>query len=272
MTGSRPGLLRGRLACRAGRARRAASSPGLYLFSPDPPADPGRSLVAVGLPRHAAPGHARAASPSAAMNPLATCVCLLLMFYTVESLERERSTRLAAISHADPDPHRLAPPGQGARAGARSALAIVAGRRAGGADRHPDPGPGAPRAPPVPPGLGAPAVARPSCSGPCFVMAVQALTRNRYATYAVGLARDRLHGLSPVHRTRSTGWATGRSGARCAGATSACSSSTAGPWSSAASWPVGLAVFLLARRGPVFRPPRGRRRPGSSTGFGPGRC
>ena len=36
------------------------------------------------------------------MGSLTTCLCLLLLFYTVESLERERSTRLAAISLATP--------------------------------------------------------------------------------------------------------------------------------------------------------------------------
>ena len=36
------------------------------------------------------------------MGTLTTCLCLLLLFYTVESLERERSTRLAAIAFATP--------------------------------------------------------------------------------------------------------------------------------------------------------------------------
>ena len=36
------------------------------------------------------------------MGTLTTCICLLLLFYTVESLERERSTRLAAIAFATP--------------------------------------------------------------------------------------------------------------------------------------------------------------------------
>ena len=35
-------------------------------------------------------------------NPLTTMTCLLLLFYTVESLWRERQTRLAAISLATP--------------------------------------------------------------------------------------------------------------------------------------------------------------------------
>ena len=59
-----------------------------------------------------------------AMNPLATCVCLLLLFYAVDSFERERSTRLASIADASADPHRLAAPGQG-RGQAWSAMAIV---------------------------------------------------------------------------------------------------------------------------------------------------
>ena len=36
------------------------------------------------------------------MGTLITCLCLLLLFYTVEALERERSTRLAAIAFATP--------------------------------------------------------------------------------------------------------------------------------------------------------------------------
>ena len=36
------------------------------------------------------------------MGVLCTCLCLLLLFYTVESLERERTTRLAAMAHATP--------------------------------------------------------------------------------------------------------------------------------------------------------------------------
>src|SRR5262245_16750700 len=36
------------------------------------------------------------------MATLATCLCLLLLFYAVESLERERLTRLAAILNATP--------------------------------------------------------------------------------------------------------------------------------------------------------------------------
>ena len=47
------------------------------------------------------------------MGTLATCLCLLLMFYTVESLERERSTRLAAIAYATPIRTGIALPGQG---------------------------------------------------------------------------------------------------------------------------------------------------------------
>ena len=36
------------------------------------------------------------------MGILSFYLCLLLLFYTVESLERERSTRLAAIAYATP--------------------------------------------------------------------------------------------------------------------------------------------------------------------------
>ena len=120
---------RRRLARRPGRARRAPLQPGLYLFIPllllqtlGHGAGRGR------LPRHAAPGHAGRLRGARRWTPLTTCLCLLLLFYTVESLERERSTRLAAIAHATPDPDRLAAPGQGRRAGGgrrwRSSLAV----------------------------------------------------------------------------------------------------------------------------------------------------
>ena len=58
-------------------------------------------------------------------------------------------------------------------------------------------------------------------------------------------------------RTRSTGWATGRSGTRSAGATSACWSSIAGPWSSAASWRSAWRSSSLPSRS-ASSPPRGR--------------
>ena len=76
------------------------------------------------------------------MNTLATCVCLLLMFYTVESLERERRPRLAAISMPTPVAHRLAAPRQGARQQAAVGLAIVLATGLGWTDRDPDPGQG----------------------------------------------------------------------------------------------------------------------------------
>ena len=120
------------------------------------------------------------------MNPLATCVCLLLLFYTVESLERERSTRLASIAHATPVRTGSLLLGK-ASAQAAVGVAIVAGRGAGGADRDPDPGAGPPRGPPVRSWSGGSCWCRRFLLWTCFVMAVQTLTRNRYATYAVGL-------------------------------------------------------------------------------------
>ena len=55
------------------------------------------------IPRHVVPDvHQARVRRSGAMGTLATCACLLLMFYAVESLERERTTRLAAILQAAP--------------------------------------------------------------------------------------------------------------------------------------------------------------------------
>ena len=74
------------------------SSPGLYLFIPLILLQTlGPALVAVGFldtPLLITSGTFAVRT----MGILTTCLCLLLLFYTVESLERERSTRLAAIA------------------------------------------------------------------------------------------------------------------------------------------------------------------------------
>ena len=102
MTMGRPGLLRG--ACHGARSEIAElrSSPGLYLFIPLLLLQTlGTTLVDVG-PFETYLLVTPAAFAVRAMGTLATCLCLLLLFYAVESLERERSTRLAAIALATP--------------------------------------------------------------------------------------------------------------------------------------------------------------------------
>jgi ABC-2 type transport system permease protein len=102
MTSARPGLWAGAWQVARVELIELRSSPGLYIFIPllllltivaglieigflDTPI-----LVTTGT------------FAVRAMGVLTTCLCLLLLFYTVEGLERERSTRLAAIVHATP--------------------------------------------------------------------------------------------------------------------------------------------------------------------------
>ena len=102
MTTARPGLARRRLERRRNRAHRAAIEPGaLSVHSLDLAPDRGTALVEVGFL-----DTSLLITPVGfavrTMGTLITCLCLLLLFYTVESLERERSTRLAAIAFATP--------------------------------------------------------------------------------------------------------------------------------------------------------------------------
>ncbi len=76
--------------------------PGLYLFVPLILLQViGTNLVAVGAfdtPLLVTPGTLAVGS----MNVLTLLVCLLLLFFTVESLERDRATRFASVLHATP--------------------------------------------------------------------------------------------------------------------------------------------------------------------------
>jgi ABC-2 type transport system permease protein len=102
MTTARPGLLAAAWQVARVELTELRSSPGLYLFVPLMLLQTvGTALVAVGFldtPLLITSG----AFAVRTMGILATCLCLLLLFYTVESLERERSTRLAAIVYATP--------------------------------------------------------------------------------------------------------------------------------------------------------------------------
>jgi hypothetical protein len=99
MRSSRPGLLTGAWHVAQVELAELRSSPGLYLFIPLVLIQTlGASLVEVGFldtPLLVTP----AGFAVRAMGTLATCLCLLLLFYAVDSLERERSTGLASIAH-----------------------------------------------------------------------------------------------------------------------------------------------------------------------------
>jgi ABC-2 type transport system permease protein len=102
MTTARPGLLAGAWQVANVELTELRSSPGLYLFAPLILLQTlGPALVAVGFldtPILMTSG----AFAVNTMGTLTVCLCLLLLFYMVEALERERSTRLAAIAYATP--------------------------------------------------------------------------------------------------------------------------------------------------------------------------
>ncbi len=185
MTSRRPGLLAG--AWRAARVelRELASSPGLYIFVPLILLQTiGISLTAVGAfstPLLSTPGTLAVS----AMAPLTVMVCLLLLFYTTESILRERTVRLDAIAYATPVRTASLLIGKviaSAVVGAVILLAalvadvtvlLVQGKVA--IDLKPF-------------ALVWGLLLVPTFVAWCaFVAAVLALTRNRYATYAIGL-------------------------------------------------------------------------------------
>jgi ABC-type Na+ efflux pump permease subunit len=98
----RPGLLSAAWTIARMELIELRSSPGLYLFIPLLLLEAtGPNLIAIGAfdtPLLLTSG----TFAQRAMNPLATMICLLLMFYTVESFLRERTTRLVEISEATP--------------------------------------------------------------------------------------------------------------------------------------------------------------------------
>jgi hypothetical protein len=121
-----------------------------------------------------------------AMGPLTTCLCLLLLFYAVEALERERSTRLAAIVYVTPigtGPLLLGKVGALAVVALATVVAVALGgiiailvQQEVSLDVRPFV-------------LYWSLIVLPTLlAWIAFVMAVQALTQNRYTTYALGLA------------------------------------------------------------------------------------
>jgi ABC-2 type transport system permease protein len=97
-----PGLLHGIGLVARVELRELRSQPGLYLFVPIIILQTvGNNLVAVGAfgtPLLLTSGTLAVGS----MNTLTLLVCLLLLFYMVESLQRERHTSLASICYATP--------------------------------------------------------------------------------------------------------------------------------------------------------------------------
>jgi hypothetical protein len=102
MTTARPSLLGGGWQVARAELIELGYSPGLYLFIPLILLQAvGTTLVDVGYldtPLLVTSGTFAVRS----MGSLALCLCLLLLFYAVESIERERVTRLAAIAYALP--------------------------------------------------------------------------------------------------------------------------------------------------------------------------
>ncbi len=179
------GLTAGALAVARTELRNLLASPGLYLFGVLILLQTlGSSLLALGALETElliTPGLTAVRS----MNTLSLLLCLLLMFYTAESIERERSTGLAALSYATPARTASLLFGKAlanSAVGVLMALAtylgsaiaiLIQGRMA------PDPGPfllvwGLLLVPTV-------------LLWTCFIIAVQAISGSRYATYGVGL-------------------------------------------------------------------------------------
>ena len=180
------------------------------------------------------------------------------MFYTAESLERERAHRARADLLLDAGAHRLAPLRQGARQ-------QPVGRADGGRHlprlrhRHPHPGEGGARSRPLPARLGAAAGAdlpaldllhprRPGRS---------AASATSPTASASGVHRP--HPLPPVHRPHELGGELVALGTRCAGATWGSSSSTARLSSLNRILALGLAGLLTVRRRARLRAAAGGR-------------
>ncbi len=184
MAGSQPGLFGGAWQVARIELKELVSSPGLYLFVPLILLETlGTSLVQVGYldtPILITSG----SFAVTAMTPLSLCVCLLLLWYTVDSLERERSTRLAEIAHAAPIRTGSLLLGK-AVALAAAGLAIVLAAGLAGVIAILVQG----RAPlefrPFELLWGL-LLAPTFLAWTCFVIAVHTITRNRYTTYAIG--------------------------------------------------------------------------------------
>jgi ABC-type transport system involved in multi-copper enzyme maturation permease subunit len=99
-----PGLARGTLAVARFELRELRHHPGLYLFVPliliQTVATMFFAVGAFGTPLLQTPGTLAVGT----MNTLTLLVCLLIQFYTVESVQRDRNTGAAAMIYATPVP------------------------------------------------------------------------------------------------------------------------------------------------------------------------
>ena len=186
MAGTGPGLIWGAWHVARIELAELVSSPGLYLFVPLILLQTlGQSLVEVGYldtPLLVTSG----SFAITAMTPLSICVCLLLLWYTVDSLDRERSARLVEIAHAAPIRTGSLLLGK-AVALAAAGLAIVLATGLAGVIA-------------ILIQSRVPLEFRPFVLvwglllvptflvWTCFVIAVHTITRNRYTTCAIGLA------------------------------------------------------------------------------------
>ncbi len=166
--------------------RNLAASPGLYLFGALILLQTlGSNLIAAASPLQVEMLITPGLTAVRAMNTLSLLLCLLLMFYTAESIERERSTGLASLSYATPARTAALLFGKALGNSAAGLLMMAAtwlgcaiailiqGRVA------PDPRPyllvwGLLLLPTV-------------IVWTCFVVAVQAVSGQRYTTYGIGL-------------------------------------------------------------------------------------
>jgi ABC-type multidrug transport system permease subunit len=99
--GRAPSFVHGCWRSRPPRGRNSCASRALHLHSADPDAGArqrARRVGAFDTPILLTPG----ITAVAVGNQITTFACLLLMFYTVESLERERTTGLASILYSTP--------------------------------------------------------------------------------------------------------------------------------------------------------------------------
>ncbi len=185
MSSGRPGFLAGAWTIGRAELRELISSPGLYLFVPLLIIEGvGRNLTALdplGNGLILTSGQIAASS----FGTLTTLLCFLLMFYTVESFNRDRGTRLAAISMATPVRTGSILLGKAVANGLvgvivlgvqlLTSLAMLAYFNLAGFE-------------PRPFALLWGVLLVPTLlAWSTFIMAVLAITRNRYTTYAIGL-------------------------------------------------------------------------------------
>jgi ABC-type transport system involved in multi-copper enzyme maturation permease subunit len=186
MAGGAIGFARGAWTVARAELKELRSQPGLYLFVPI------ILLQVVGEaffnegPFDTPLLHTTGTLVVATMNMLTTLIALLLLFYTVESMERERRSGLGAIFHATPIRTGAALLGKAIANGAVAAVILLAGfvgcmlalAIQGRVSLDP-----------APFGIVWGLIVLPTLIvWTTFVMALQALTRNRYTTYALGLA------------------------------------------------------------------------------------